>query len=223
MKLSDCSKSLEHTLKDSNLHNLSASNLEVILDGFMNDGIAKDLPIIGAIIGTGKVVAGIREALFLKKLIYFICELSEIPHSERKRVIEAVDSSEKYRAKVGEKLLFVIDKCDDHEKSQIVAKLFAAFLRENLSYDDFLRAVSVVENVVSRDLHWFVAQKHDCFDLSDLDSILNSGLVELNIYDQADFDMKLPKEYKLNAYVSDIGSKIRSILTAENNTTILTE
>jgi len=217
MKLKDCSKSLEQTLKDSNLHNISINNVEVILDGLLEDGIAKDIPIIGSVIGVGKVAVGIRETLFLKKIIYFISELSEIPQSKRKELIEEIDDSKKYRTKIGEKLLFIIDKCDDHDTAQIIAKLFAAFLREELTYDDFLRAVSIIENVFIQDLNWFVKQDGNCFDLRDLEGIRSSGLVDLNIYDTQDLDMTQPQSYELNAYISDIGSKIRDILAPKTN------
>jgi len=73
VEINKLSKSFERTLKDSNLHNVSVSLAEVAFDSLMDDGIAKQLPIIGTIVGLGKATIGIKESLFLKKnhLLYY--------------------------------------------------------------------------------------------------------------------------------------------------------
>jgi hypothetical protein len=70
----------------------------------------------GTVIGLGKTAMGIKESLFLKKIIYFISELENISATKRHEMFEKIDNSRKFRTKVGEKLLYIIDKCDDHEK-----------------------------------------------------------------------------------------------------------
>lgn len=49
-----------------------------------------------------------------------------------------------------------IDKCDDHEKSQIIARLFSAFLLGTMSYEEFLRASHIVNQLIIDDLKWFI-------------------------------------------------------------------
>lgn len=63
-ELKEYSNSLEETLKDSALHNVSAALAEVVIDNLIDDGIAKDIPIIGTVVGLGKVALGIKERLF---------------------------------------------------------------------------------------------------------------------------------------------------------------
>lgn len=131
-ELTTLSNSLEQTLKDSDLQNVTISLAEVFTDSLLEDGTAKDIPIIGTVIGLGKTAIGIKESLFLKKVIYFISELKNVSAAKRHSMIEKIDASGKFRTKVGEKLLYIIDKCEDHEKSQIIARLFSAFLLENI-------------------------------------------------------------------------------------------
>jgi len=57
------SKSFEQTLMDSNLQNVSISLAEVLADSLMEDGVAKQIPIIGTIVGLGKTAIGIKERL----------------------------------------------------------------------------------------------------------------------------------------------------------------
>lgn len=212
-ELKELTNSLDKTLKDSDLRNVTAGLSEVLIDSLIEDGFAKDIPIIGTIVGVGKVALGIRERLFLKKIIYFISELKEIPTSKRHKMIDKIDSSQKYRIKVGEKLLYIIEKCEDHEKSKIVAYLFSAFIEGILTYDEFLRSASVVEKIIPEDLIKFVNDDFESNALIDAGEYLNTGLVELELFFEDEGDQKLPKSRgELYVKISEIGSKIKDVL-----------
>ena len=235
-ELNTLSNSLEHTLKDSDLQNVTISLAEVFTDSLMEDGIAKDIPIIGTVIGLGKTAIGIKESLFLKKVIYFISELKNISAKKRHEMIDKIDKSGKFRTKVGEKLLYIIDKCDDHEKSQIIARLFSAFLLGIISYDEFLRASHIVDHLMNGDLKWFIEsgwEDEDSWKYSDhsnyedgylkideVGNIATSGLVEIvspeiMVRDQDDWKMTdkyIVEGSELSVRITDIGKKIREIL-----------
>lgn len=223
-ELKELTNSFEKTLKDSDLQNVTTSLSEVALDSLMEDGIIKDIPVIGTIVGAGKVALGIRERLFLKKIIYFISELKTISITKRLRMIEEIDSSQKYRIKVGEKLLYIIEKCDDYEKSQIVARLFSAFIEEIITYDEFLRSASVVERIITEDLMKFVNDDWDRLNIDEAGEYLNSGLAvlespEISVEDQ--WDHKASDKYVVNggeltAYISNIGLVIRKVLKMDD-------
>ena len=223
-ELKELTNSFEKTLKDSDLQNVTTSLSEVALDSLMEDGVLKDIPVIGTIVGAGKVALGIRERLFLKKIIYFISELKIIPTTKRLGMIEKIDSSQKYRIKVGEKLLFIIEKCDDYEKSQIIARLFSAFIEEIITYDEFLRSASVVERIITEDLMKFVNDDWDRLNIDEAGEYLNSGLAilespEISVEDQ--WDHKASDKYivnggELTAYISNIGLVIRKVLKMDD-------
>jgi hypothetical protein len=192
-ELKKLSNSFSQTLKDSDLQNATIGLSEVFVDSLIDDGVARDIPIIGTVIGIGKASMGIKEILFLKKIIYFISELKDIPATKRHKMIERIDNSGKFRTRVGEKLLYIIDKCEDYEKSQIIAFLFSAFLSERISYDDFLRASHIVDKLILEDLKWFILSgwqnedgwkyrdenRDDHLSLDEAGNIATSGLFEL--------------------------------------------
>jgi hypothetical protein len=235
-ELNTLSNSLEHTLKDSDLHNVTISLAEVFADSLMEDGVARDIPIIGTVIGLGKTAVGIKESLFLKKVIYFISELRNISATKRHEMIEKIDKSGKFRTKVGEKLLYIIDRCDDHEKSQIIARLFSAFLMETISYEEFLRASHIVDHLMNDDLKWFIEsgwenednwKYNDHFNyeqgylkIDEVGNIATSGLVEIvspEIRVEDQWDRKAHDKYivegsELSVRITDIGKKIKEIL-----------
>jgi hypothetical protein len=211
-ELSEYSNSLEKTIKDTDLQNVSIGLSEVFLDELMDNGIVKDIPIIGTVVGLGKATLGIKERLFLKKIIYFISELKNIPPDKRRRMIDKIDSSGKFRTKVGEKLLFIIDSCEDHEKAQVIARLFASFISQKLSYQEFLRSSCIVERTMLEDLNWFVDYEYDDFMFEEVGDLINSGLFSLEIVDPHDYDHKVPRGLELRVYLNEIGKKIRDVL-----------
>lgn len=235
-ELTKLSSSLEQTLKDSDLQNVTISLAEVFTDSLMENGIAKDIPIIGSVIGLGKTAIGIKESLFLKKVIYFISELKNISSAKRHEMIDKIDNSGKFRTKVGEKLLYIIDKCDDHEKTQIIARLFSAFLLGTISYEEFLRASHIVGHLMNDDLKWFIENgwengdswkysdhpnyEYGYLKLDEVGNIATSGLFEIvspeiMIRDQDDWKMTdkyIVEGSELSVRITDIGKKIRLIL-----------
>lgn len=244
-ELNKLSNSFSHTLKDSDLQNVTIGLAEVFADNLIDDGIARDIPIIGTIIGLGKASIGIKEILFLKKIVYFISELKNISVTKRREMIDEIDKSGKFRTKVGEKLLYMIDKCEDHEKSQILALIFSAFLSENISYDEFLRASHIVDQVILEDLYWFVESgwenedgwkfrvedRDDHLTLDEAGNIATSGLFDLvspdvMVRDQDDWkktgDPYIVEGSELTVCISDIGKKIRSILKNHLNRNSIT-
>ncbi len=203
--------SLEKTIKDSDLHNVTIGLSETLIDSLIDDGICKDIPIIGSILGVGKVALGVRERFFFKKIIYFISELKDIPKSKRHEMVDKIDISQKYRIKVGEKLLYILEKCEDHEKSKIIAYLFSAFLEGILTYGEFLRSVNVTEKILTEDLIQFVKDDFDSNLLIDSQEYLSSGLVLFKLYEKSDWkDEHDPNE--LQADISEIGLKIKDVL-----------
>jgi hypothetical protein len=234
-ELKKLSNSFSQTLKDSDLQNATIGLSEVFVDSLIDDGVARDIPIIGTVIGIGKASMGIKEILFLKKIIYFISELKDIPATKRHKMIERIDNSGKFRTRVGEKLLYIIDKCEDYEKSQIIAFLFSAFLSERISYDDFLRASHIVDKLILEDLKWFILSgwqnedgwkyrdenRDDHLSLDEAGNIATSGLFELvspevMVRDQDDWkrasEPYIVEGSELTVRISVIGKKIKDIL-----------
>lgn len=233
--IKNISISLEQTLKNSDLEKVSISLSEVVLDNIIEDGIIKDIPIISTIVGLGKSAVGIKETLFLKKIITFIYELKNISASKRREMIEKIDKSNNYKTKVGEKLLYIIDRCDDHEKSQITALFFRAFINEIINYQEFLKASHISNNLMIDDIRWFIENgwekerrweydhrnyEYGLIKIDHVSNLATSGLFEIispeiSIEDQ--WDHKESNKYivhdsEIFVRISDTGGIIKDIL-----------
>ncbi|AOT08751.1 hypothetical protein [Pseudoalteromonas luteoviolacea] len=215
--------SLNKTLKSTDLHGVTAGLAEVALDSLLEKGVLKDIPIIGSILGLGKAAVTIKDQLFLKKLITFLSETSTVDVEKRNEVISKIESSGKYRVSVGEKLLYIIDRCDDFEKAELVSKVFSAFLNNKMTYDQFLRCTVAIDKVFLTDLYEFINSEWDSIDIADEPNLLNTGLVgvlgpEVTVEDQ--WDHKAGNKYIVEGadfliFVSDIGWLIRETLATK--------
>ncbi|HGF7203196.1 TPA: hypothetical protein AB5D93_003177, partial [Vibrio cholerae] len=97
MKLS---KSLEDSLKKDDLSNLAIDLGEVGIDAILEGGVLRDIPILSSIVSGMNVIGSVRDALFTKKLISFLSELSDVSVEQRRSMIESIDNSNEYKIKV---------------------------------------------------------------------------------------------------------------------------
>jgi hypothetical protein len=225
------SNSFETTLKDPNLQDVVNTFGEIIIDGALEDGILKDIPFLGTLIGLGKTVNNVRDTLFLRKIVHFISKIEQTDPDERKRLITEIEKSAKYRIKVGEKLLYIIDKCEDHINAEYVARMFNAFLAQKITYNEFLRSSSIIQKILISDLEEFLSLNNrsieKSFDkewgefLGDFESsLINSGLCistieDISIKEKFDplNDVKLVTEGgKTQIKITEIGKRIKDIL-----------
>jgi len=198
------SNSLEETLKDSDLQNVTIELAETFTDTLLNEGLLRDIPIIGTIVGLTKATISLNDRLLIKKLIYFISELKDIDVEKRNRLVSTIENSEKQRLKVGEKLLYIIDKCEDHITAKYISILFSAFLKEEITYTEFLRCSAIVQKLLIQDLDQFIQTKVEDIEtniteydkgVSDFqNSLITSGICatkteRVSIRDQDDYKM----------------------------------
>jgi hypothetical protein len=216
--------SISETITTSDLKDLSIDIAEVFTDDLLKDGILKELPIIKTIYSIYKTGLSIKDKLFVNKLLYFLNEIKEIEIEKRIQIVNEIDNSEIYKTKVGEKLLFIIDRVDDYEKSQIVGRLFKALLTEIIDYDLFIRCSKITENVLPEDLYYFVNSKIENYKLVDISEYINWGVIEfkpfnLEIVQRQNYDYREDQEkwYELEnteieCQLSFLGKKLREAL-----------
>ena len=63
-----------------------------------------------------KTAGNIQDRLFLNKILTFLFHLKDTDAYQRQEMINDIDRSGIYQVRVGQKLLYIIDKCDDHTK-----------------------------------------------------------------------------------------------------------
>lgn len=193
-------------LRDANLQDVAVDASELAVDSLLDEGLLKDVPIVGTLVKVVSASSTIADKLFLKKLLTFLFHLQEIPPDERAKIIAKIDESKAYRTKVGEKLLYIVDACADHETAGLVSKVFKHFLQGKIDYGQFLKTASVLQRLNITDFNWLVREEgHRYFDLSNTGDLMHTGLfdlyyhdVKVDIVDKFD-DGIVPRESRIEA------------------------
>lgn len=165
-------------IKDNNLRDLLTDINEVVLDSFLEDGIVKDIPILGVVSKAINFGNTIQERLYTKKLLTFLKQLENTKQEDREKEINEIDDNKNYKTKVGEKLLYIINEADDCEKAEYIGILFKHFLEQTLSYIDFIRCVDCINKTNIIDLNFFIKENFlESYINSNVENYLNTGLI----------------------------------------------
>lgn len=211
------SEAFSDALAAPELHEVGVSVADAILDSALEDGFLKTLPLVKYLHAALRLGKGIKDRLFLKRLISFLSPVGDVSQEQRAAMIAQIDHSGEFRVKVGEKLLYIIEKCDDHEQSEIVGRLFAACLRGELTYEEFLRGAHAVQMLLTHDLWKFVRMPMQVVQAAHAGDFISAGLLYLR-----DPEIKLAhKSHRgslvdgmepLHAEITILGTKIRKAL-----------
>jgi len=180
----EISNTFNQVLVSDELKEVSIEMVEYGLDKIIKDGLLKDIPTINTLVGLINTWNNISSMLLQKKVLAFLFKLRDIPVQKRKKLIRRMDQSQSYRIKISEKLLYIIDHCEDYEKAELVAILFRSLLNEIISRSEFERCVKCVNDMTIDDLREFVNTKKDTIyfdEVKEGNSVYIDGLFQTTI------------------------------------------
>lgn len=208
-------KKLEQIIKSSDLPSLSKDFTEIAIDGLMDDGVLKDVPLVGSILGIINFGNSINKYLSAKKIYKFLFELHKIPQDKRIKKIEEINNSEKYQSKVGEMIFELLDRIESDGKPEIIGKLFAAVIEEKIDYNTFLKAAHVIKTVFYYDLLNLKEIYWEKYLHGEVDDTLRiNGLVQNNLDFAGQFNSGLTFDDKGNTKNSTEFEHEKDSLTA---------
>jgi hypothetical protein len=147
----DLPGSLSHTIASSDLKSLGKDLMEVGIDSVLKDGLLKDLPFISAIVGLWKAGVSVKDALFFKKLIAFLTDLSNIPQDKRAEMMASLNDADTVES-TGEKLLALLDRMESPSKATLLGKSFRLLAEGTISVEEFWRVSFVLDRVPLGDI-----------------------------------------------------------------------
>ena len=169
--------SLENSLS-SDICDTAGDLAEVGLDTVMDDGILKDIPILSTVVGLYRIGHTIRERHEIKQLALFVAELNRgcTDENKRKQLLEKLNSDTRKSKQEIEYILVVLDSYLEYEKSQMLAKLYIAYLEETITWAEFAEYASMVKQLIPGDLklleeRHMVRKQSQCAELLRLSSL----------------------------------------------------
>jgi hypothetical protein len=111
---------------------------EFALDSFLDNGVIKDLPVIGPMFNLIRLSKNIQDMLFVKKLKAFIDNV------ERNEKWKEKFSDEYECEEVSKKILYIINSSDDEGKLKLIGIAFNYFVKGQIKRDDFFYIASII-------------------------------------------------------------------------------
>lgn len=215
-KISDLAQSMEQTMEIGNLSMITDVG-EAIIDTALDDGILKDIPILGSIVGVGKCIKNISDVLFINKLIAFLTGLKDADVKERKAAILKWEDDAKYRFRVGEALLNMINRCDDIQKAKWLSKLFYELVLKQQNSELFMRAEKVLSVMSVMDVLSFLNLPQSSYGNLSLEKgepYANSGLYRINA-PNGYVAVEVLRVKNTTMRITEVGKCIYTILNSE--------
>lgn len=147
------STDLVRTVKSGQLGGLAKEVTEAGIDAVLEqDGLIKDLPVVGSLVALAKVGASVRDRLLAEKIVRFLAELNSLAPEEREEMIAKLEETEGFRDRVGERLLEILERISIDRQPEMIAKVFAAFARGEITTLDLKRLAVAIERVPPHEL-----------------------------------------------------------------------
>lgn len=180
------------SLNISDLSSVLQDFIENMLDSDLKDGVLKDIPVINSLVALSKTAISIRDQFLIQKLKSFLDGIKDITSDERDRFLRDIENDPKYGQRVGEHLILLLDRLDDLSKTNMITKLFRAYLRGDITYREFVRFSSIIDRAFINDLSGFInILSEDTPRIRNpyVDRLYHLGLSEL-VFDDSAFQKK---------------------------------
>lgn len=154
--------SMQQTIEYGNLEFIGDLG-ELMIDATLNDGVLKEVPILGTIVGVGKCIKNVYDIRFAKKLVVFLIPIKDVDPKKRAEAIKKWEQDKNYRGKVGDTLLGMIERCDDAVKAGWLSQLFCELVLKRGWSRLFMRAEKTLSSLSVMDVQAFLNKTKDNF------------------------------------------------------------
>jgi hypothetical protein len=140
------------------------------LDHVLSEGVLRDLPIVGMVVKLTTVGQSVAEELFVRKLLRFLVELKGVSADERAKLLTKYPDGTEEQCDLGENLLLALERLDTVQKPALLARFFAAYLREQVDYPTFTRLAKALERfnlALLPHLRWFYTREGITVDVTE--------------------------------------------------------
>jgi len=188
---------------------LGADYLEIAIDLFTENEIVKEIPILGSLIKLAIIKNSISDRILIKKLEVFLKTFNHQNEKNKLIMIKQISKADN-KKKIGEQLILLIDKFSDFEKPEMLAIIFSAYLKNEITLDEFFRMGQAINLIFIDDLKDLITNESKDIDQEKLDNYLNGGFSVINRIAHGVDIISI-----INLRISEIGEKFIKIMRDE--------
>lgn len=149
-------KSLAKSLANSvgrDMADIAGNFVELGIDALSEDGLFKDIPFVSAVASMCNIGKTIHDWHNLKKLAAFVEQINKSVVDEEKlaKYRAKFETEEKIRNKELTHLLILIDRYIGAERPRLLAKIYLAYLREEISWEELMCYAEVIDRLLPSD------------------------------------------------------------------------
>lgn len=142
------------SLFDTSIADIGLDFLELGIDSVLQDGLLKDIPIVGTIVGVGKFAQNVHDRNLLRQTLAFIKEFNSgrISSKKIKKHQAKLLRNPKLMEKELGRILILLDKNLEIVKSVFEAKFYSAYVDSQISWNEFCELCDVTDRLFFSDL-----------------------------------------------------------------------
>jgi hypothetical protein len=131
-------------------------NVEVLIDHFIENDIVKAIPILGTTLKFIKAAGNIKDRIFAAKIAKFFESFDQISQDTREKLKEKITANPDEAKKVGEAIIFYIDRLAELNKARLLSIFFISYIYGHITFKDLSRIFQAIDLVVFDDLIKFL-------------------------------------------------------------------
>ena len=179
---------------------------EFAIDQVLDDGLLADLPFVGWIAKGLSFKRSISDRILHHKLLRFLKTLESVSAGEKAEFRSRISDDPSYRRRVGESLLLVLDRVDDVQKAEIIAKCFDHFTTDDIDLETLQTLCGIVQGSTLADL----GALRDSKSLSPMS--LGAGLTTFEFHGG---NLEFEQPPQLQIFLTSMGRQLRAIILDE--------
>ncbi|MCL9662101.1 hypothetical protein L2089_15510 [Paenibacillus hunanensis] len=144
---------MKNNKRNSALSELSVESLDILFQAMTKGEMLESLPVIKIPYQIIKVVKDFKEKRFIRKLDFFLKNLSQTTTEEREKFINSFTTSTK-KEDFYDGLLNHINGIDSMEKIAVLSELFSNFTKEKVTQREFYKLAKSLEDIFFEDLQY---------------------------------------------------------------------
>lgn len=145
----DFGKSLFNDSKD-----IIGDYMEISIDSFIEEGVLKEIPIVKSIVSVLKVGKNIHDRNLLEQTLTFINEFNNnsISKEKIKEYKDKIENNDRRCKEELQRVMLILNNNIDKEKSIILARLFKAYINENINWKEFCEYSDITNRLFLEDI-----------------------------------------------------------------------
>ncbi|HOZ54469.1 MAG TPA: hypothetical protein PK993_00260 [Clostridia bacterium] len=173
-----------------NFKDTAEDYIELGIDSVLEEGLLSEVPIVKTLFSTFKFAKNIYDRNLLKNLVIFIKELNSgsIDSDKKDKYKEKLDSNQKFAEKELGRILIILNNYIDNEKTVFLARLFRAYIIQQIIWEEFCEYSEVINRLFIQDVKILIeiasakfkdtSNREDLFRIERLNSL---GIIALSI------------------------------------------